>query len=938
MSDNKSTFEKDSEQIQDILNRLKASIDKYEEENPSDIDSESKEKDKEEKDELDFEAFFAEFQSEAESEAKAETEPDETEDEPEAEPEIEAEIEPEDEIEEELEEEPEAELEAESEAESEADTEDENEIELEAEPEVEAEIEPDEIEDEEEPETDLEAESDETEDEPEDEIEDGFEEIKEFFKGRKTEATEEQKNEENEEEETKNFKAFPMEASVDNTVDISTILPIYYEKNSENDKSSHKSRAFRITLKKRALADGGKSPYSEEKEESDYGFLESFFDAKRKEAPEDEATKEITFEEMGDPEMPTEIFMSQNENGKKGFSEEKPHFVHFESDTEESEEKENEENIEIDVSEYHIQDEDESGKTHSTSKEEYVSRNQVEKITADYARDLLKSKIKIITAAFLALVLLVLENAIWFGVDLQKLLHISGSSVYAMLDLQIFIIISAIAYVEFYHGARGIFKKKIIPESFLCCIFLVTVIYNVALCIEGENYGFMYSFPSSFLILMCLISKHVELEGEAATFSSVCSQGDKLVADIIPESEVAQSVKDSFTGKDGKIGVMRIKKVGFVDGYFERISKKCHDYKLNSALLSASVAFSLVMGVAVMLLQKELSALKFLSALLSSLLLSTSVSVFFSHIWPVYVLEKKASDAGCAVIGESSINQYANVSVISFEDVEAFPTKKTRISGIKIFNDARPDEVFFYISSIFALVGGPLCGIFREAFAELGISDNVKLTEATQNGMTATVDGREFRIGKGAYMEKNGITLFYDSDDEKQLEKGNVSAMFVSEGDELRAKFYIEYNMSARFAKNASRLNDNNILSVIRSYDPNIDNHLVEKVSCLDNSFVTVVKKGENQIYDYAQLRVNSGLVTGTISKEIIRMVFNCIKTVRIIETGKKVKVITAAFGMLLALISVITNAILYLPSVTMVLISLLTLMPILILGRTNFK
>ena len=916
MSDNKSTFEKDSKQIQDILNRLKASIDKYEEENPSDIDSESKEKDETEKDELDFEAFLADFQNEAESE----DEPDEIEDELEEEPEAESEDEPEDEFETELEDESD-EIDDELEEEPEAESEDE--------PEDELEVESDEIEDELEEPLEIESEA-----EPEDKIEDGFEEIKEFFIERKTEATAEEKDE----EETKNFKAFPMEASVDNTVDISTILPMYSEKNSENGKNSHKSRTFRITLKKRAFNDEDERTSSKEKQENGYDFLESFFETKRKETSEEEKTKEISFEEMGDPEMPTEIFLSQDENGKKALSEEKPHFVHFASESEEVEEKEIEENIEIDVSEYHIQDKDEKEKDHFSSKEEYVSRNQVEKITADYASDLLKSKIKIITAAFLALVLLVLENAIWFGVDLQKLLHISGTSVYAMLDLQIFVIISAIAYVEFYHGARGIFKKKIIPESFLCCIFLVTVIYNIVLCIEGESYGFMYSFPSSFLVLMCLISKHVELEGEAATFSSVCSQGDKLVADIIPENEVAQSVKDSFAGKDGKLGVMRIKKVGFVDGYFERISKKCYDYKLNSALLSASVAFSLVMGVLVTVLQKELSALNFLCTFLISLLLSTSVSVFFSHIWPVYVLEKKASDVGCAVIGESSINQYANVSVISFEDVEAFPTKKTKISGIKIFNDARPDEIFFYISSIFALVGGPLCGIFREAFAELGISDNVKLTEATQNGMTATVDGREFRIGKGAYMEKNGITLFYDSDDEKQLEKGNVSAMFVSEGDELRAKFYIEYNMSARFARNASRLNDNNILSVIRSYDPNIDNHLVEKVSDLDNSFVTVVKKDEKQIYDYAQLRVNSGLVTGTISKEIIRMVFNCIKTVRIIEMGKKVKVITAAFGMLLALISVITKAILYLPSVTMVLISILTLMPVLILGRTNFK
>jgi hypothetical protein len=302
------------------------------------------------------------------------------------------------------------------------------------------------------------------------------------------------------------------------------------------------------------------------------------------------------------------------------------------------------------------------------------------------------------------------------------------------------------------------------------------------------------------------------------------------------------------------------------------------------------------------------------------------------------VLERKAVSSECAIMGESSVNEYADVSLISFEDVEAFPTAKAKINGIKVFNEARPDEVFYYISSVFALIGGPLCGIFREAFAELGMSHNVKLTESSQNGITATVDGREFKIGKGAYMEKNGITLFYDSDDEIQLEKGNVSAMFVSEGGELLAKFYIEYNISTRFVANALKLKENGVLSVIRSYDPNIDERLIEKISSLDSSFVSVVKKDETQVYDYAQLRVNSGLVTGSISKEIIRMIFRCIRTKRVIEQGKTVKLITSLFGMLISLVSVILGIITWLPPLTMTLVSLLSLMPVLILGKTVSK
>lgn len=741
------------------------------------------------------------------------------------------------------------------------------------------------------------------------------------------------------EEETRSFGILDAKPDFDNTVDISA-LGSYDKKTEENEaekEREYKSRSFRIRLRERsslAMPELGTDEKSEE--EDDYSFLDDIFESKRKTVEKPTVEKrEETFDELGDLEDPTEIFASDGSDSTKEL--ERPRFTPVKEEKPPLADDVNA-GEDYDVSAFFIKDEEEERNEGVKSGGEYVSRNQVEKIASDYSNSILKSKIKIITVALLALILLVLENAIYVGVNIPKLLHIAPSSAYALLDLQVFVIGCAIAYADFYHGIAAIAKNKIIPESFVVCLSLTTIVYNIALCISGKDYPPMYSFPTIVLILLYLVARHIELVGESDTFTCVSSQGDKLVADVIPIENVSQSVRDSFVAKKKELEVMRIKKVGFVDGYFARMSKKCDDYKLNKILLLSSFGFSLVMGALSLILSPEISFISFISAFLASLLFSVGFSTFFSHVWPVFVLEKKATSSECAIMGESSVNEYADVSLISFEDVEAFPTAKARINGIKVFNDVRPDEVFYYLSSVFALIGGPLCGIFREAFAELGISHNVKLTESTQNGLTAVVDGREFRIGKGTYMEKNGITLFYDSDDEFQLEKGNVSAMFISEGEELLAKFYIEYNISTRFVANALKLKENGILSVIRTYDPNIDERLIEKISSLDSSFVSVVKKDETQIYDYAQLRVNSGLVTGSISKEIVKMVFSCIRTKKVIERGKTLKIVSTAVGMLASLVSVILGIISALPSVTMTLVSLLTLMPVLILGKTVSK
>ncbi|MBQ5801088.1 MAG: hypothetical protein IIW20_04295, partial [Clostridia bacterium] len=780
----------------------------------------------------------------------------------------------------------------------------------------------------------------EEEDEPQEELEEeGNDGLDDYPKTETIIPFEEPEIKEGYEEETKSFGVIDEKPSFDNTVDISAIGSYVRETEKEKEKE-YKSRTFRVRLRKRpetAIPD--LSVNENDEEEDDYSFLNDIFESKRRtyEKPVEEKHEEV-FDEIGDAEEPTEIFISDGSLPTEEI--ERPHFAPVKEEESEPVTEKEESAVEdsYDVSAFYIKDDTEESTSRSNSRSEYVSRNQVEKIASDYSNGILKSKIKIITVALLAFVLLVLENALYIGVDIPKLLHISPSSAYVLLDLQVFIIACAISYADFYHGVVAIFKKKIVPESFAVCIALTTIVYNVTLCIAGMAYPPMYSFPAIFLVLFSLIAKHIELIGESETFRCVSSQGDKLVADVIPIENVSQSVKDSFVAKNKSLEVMRIKKVGFVDGYFERMSKKCNDYKQNGMLLLASFGFSLIMGVLSLILSPAPSFVSFFATFLASALFSVSLSTFFSHVWPVFVLERKAVSSECAIMGESSVNEYADVSLISFEDVEAFPTAKAKINGIKVFNEARPDEVFYYISSVFALIGGPLCGIFREAFAELGMSHNVKLTESSQNGITATVDGREFKIGKGAYMEKNGITLFYDSDDEIQLEKGNVSAMFVSEGGELLAKFYIEYNISTRFVANALKLKENGVLSVIRSYDPNIDERLIEKISSLDSSFVSVVKKDETQVYDYAQLRVNSGLVTGSISKEIIRMIFRCIRTKRVIEQGKTVKLITSLFGMLISLVSVILGIITWLPPLTMTLVSLLSLMPVLILGKTVSK
>lgn len=644
---------------------------------------------------------------------------------------------------------------------------------------------------------------------------------------------------------------------------------------------------------------------------------------------EEEPTKELELDFDNAPTMPFAA-VSKNDTSYKGVqttneSEEYPEFDDLDTPKAPS--------PECDISEYSIHEFSYDGVEDSSNTTNYNYPNEVSRIKSEYKKSVRIEKIKIISIAILAFLLLLLENAIIVNVNVAQLLNIdSNPAMYALLDLQIFIIAAALSYYELFCGAKSIFDKKISAESFCVCATLFVVLFNIVICIANE-YTSMYSFAAAMILLACHISKYIELCSQRDTFDSYSSQGDKLVAEVVKNQDIAYSLKERFS-KIETLKVMRIKKVGYVNGYLDRLSKKSNDTRLNTVILAACVSISLACGVMALII-RDFSLVVFMSALVSTFVFSVAFSIFYSHVLPMYFVEKNAIKEHCAIVGEYSVGEYTGIDFVSFEDVEAFPTRKAKIKGIKIFGTDRPDDILYNMSGIFATVGGPLDGIFRVSVSDLGMSNDVKVLSVSSNGLRALVDGRELLVGKGDYMEKNGVTLFYDSDDEAQIEEGNVSIMFLAENGELSAKFYVEYNISSRFLANVKKLKSYGVRSVIRTYDPNIDEKLIEKLITLDDT-ISVVKKMPENVNDYAQLCIDSGLVTGESSRDIIKMIFSCFNAKKAIKASKIAMTVGIVIGMICAVSSVAMS--LSFPSVTMALVSILTLVPLIVISKFIIK
>ena len=90
------------------------------------------------------------------------------------------------------------------------------------------------------------------------------------------------------------------------------------------------------------------------------------------------------------------------------------------------------------------------------------------------------------------------------------------------------------------------------------------------------------------------------------------------------------------------------------------------------------------------------------------------------------------------------------------------------------------------------------------------------------------------------------------------------------------------------------RLQRNGVRTLLRSYDPNIGDSLVAAASHTTGLRVKVVRKKPEQLHDFAETRVDSGLVTSAGSRDLLYTLFMCQnyrKAVRVLAYCKAVAV-----------------------------------------------
>ncbi len=494
-------------------------------------------------------------------------------------------------------------------------------------------------------------------------------------------------------------------------------------------------------------------------------------------------------------------------------------------------------------------------------KKEYSSFAQRDSHKDNFLDAIMSVKVRFFAALALAILALALECAYEFGVDIVKIFGMTSvPGAMAILDAQFVIYMYLLVIPEVITSFRNLARKRATAELLLTAGLVVVVAYTLAIMFsEALSYP-LFGFLYAIFVLSAIGASYLRLAADFTAFKRIAKNGEKLVVDCRP----TRTLERENAALDGMIEeykskTARVFKTLFVPDFHKRASLGASPSSSILLIIGASLGFALITAAVALFIPGGFAnaasafALVFLLAC-PAMTLMTGKALFSEA-------SREIDSENSAVIGEGSLERYAGIDVITFEDVEVFGKEDVTLQRIKLFgNNENLSKALRQMSALFMNVGGPLDYLFSNSLDR-------KCSPATQvtvekNGISGEVDGHTVLAGTYEYMKKMGVEFANDADSGNESIYDSTKVMFAAEDGFVYAKFYIRYSFSEEFSMLLPALEDNGITPLVYTRDPNVTDELIITLTAGADK-IRVLKKCDTNADDGVIYNsVGAGLVT----------------------------------------------------------------------------
>lgn len=573
---------------------------------------------------------------------------------------------------------------------------------------------------------------------------------------------------------------------------------------------------------------------------------------------------------------------------------------------------------------------------------EYVDRSQNAEIEKGYRYKMVGLWVRLGLCSVFTILLMLFENievlaklftgtAKQFGGVFDPAVY---PVVYAMVSLQLMLLACLCAHEQILKGFGYLFRGIPRPESMTSMMTVAGILYTIVIAritVQSDE-PVMFNFVVAVAALMTLVGDIYNTRREILNFKVVSSDKPKHIVCRVSD-EQSRGETTAFSEEEDVCDVMRIEKADFINGFYNRMNTP--DGSTNvfmSCAMGVMAAAAVLFGIFASV--RGGTAVEIARVVCVTLMTVAPMSVYLSLSYPFYRANVAAGEYESAIIGETSLTEYSNASIVTFDDKNVFPSYSVKVQNIRIYNNARIDRVLYYAASVFAKAGGPLQDVFEIATLEMGHSENVQIFDTENGFLAAEVDGVNIIFGSGAALLKKGLKIRrQDMEDDVDL-SDELSIMYMFREDKLVAKMYIQYVMDSDIELILGQFQNSGLYGCVRTFDPNIDERMIAKKVKMKRIPLKVVRyNGAEEVGTYTE-KVDSGLVTSGSPKSLLQIISYCDKVLHTKKTNIALAILAILVGAAIMMLLVLSGSIGIMNSLFVIIYQLLWLVPMLLSSK----
>lgn len=477
---------------------------------------------------------------------------------------------------------------------------------------------------------------------------------------------------------------------------------------------------------------------------------------------------------------------------------------------------------------------------------EYSAHAQDGKIKSDYKRATALAAIRLAFVSLICGVCAYMENLGAFGFKLLRPFEPTEDPAIFMLTLTALLLTAAlICFREIRDGVVSLVRFDPEPHSITSVAFIIGLIYDIVMLILRPEGLVAYNFPVTLCMVMSVAAELFGRCRERATFDVVSAEAVRYspVRESRAFEERYNSRPAAQEGERVRRRVYSAVASDFTDGYLRRTySKKRGVYILNFMLLPA-----LAVGVVECVIAASMGGgvVGSMSALMATVLMVLPAPLLICLTLPPLVSSAALKKKGCAIVGDSSVDEYAPPKLLVFEDSAMFPAERIGTKGIKLYDGFELYDVLIKTGSLFAFIGGPLGEVFKTESARYHRIHDVELVRVQRGGVEARLEGKtKILAGNLDFIAHYGVYPSTSPRDRQLISEGVVSVIFIVIDGRPAARLYADYRTNEQFEKQLTLLEGGRDAAAIRTSDPGIDEVMISRKRTLPDYELSVIRPG----------------------------------------------------------------------------------------------